>query len=153
MHLEEGRVEEMVAQATANESCITCHKTLDGQQAVCRGFYDRHRTQPLQIAERLGFIKEVTPPERREQEMDRLKRWAKEPAFWMAVLIVAIIVASNIAGMDWSDSGPARTANQVRTEHCERSWQNSAYRQIGASKNIFMDRCRASLKELEGATR
>lgn len=62
MHLEEGRVEDMVTQATKKESCIPCHKTLDGQQAVCRGFFDRHKTQPLQIAERLGFIKEVEPP-------------------------------------------------------------------------------------------
>jgi hypothetical protein len=84
--------------------------------------------------------------------MGRLKRWAKEPAFWMAVLIVAIILASNIAGLEVWDDSP-RTANQVRTEHCERSWQNSAARQVGASKSIFMDRCRSDLKELEGATR
>lgn len=62
MHLDEGRVEDMVAQATAAESCIPCHQTLDGQQAVCRGFYNKHKTQPLQIAERLGFVLEVDPP-------------------------------------------------------------------------------------------
>jgi len=56
MHLEEGRVESMVREATKNESCITCHETLSGYQAVCRGFFDRHATAPLQIADRLGFV-------------------------------------------------------------------------------------------------
>jgi hypothetical protein len=27
-----------------------------GGNSVCRGFFDRHKTAPLQIAERLGFI-------------------------------------------------------------------------------------------------
>jgi len=56
MHLEEGRVEQMVRDAKKKESAITCHETLDGKQAVCRGFFERHATQPLQIAERLGYI-------------------------------------------------------------------------------------------------
>ena len=56
MNLEEGRVEQMVALATRAESCIPCHQTLDGKQAVCRGFFEKHATQPLQIAERLGFV-------------------------------------------------------------------------------------------------
>lgn len=59
MHLEEGRVEQMVHQATRRDSCIPCHKTLDGQQAVCRGFFTKHKTSLLQLAERLGVIKEV----------------------------------------------------------------------------------------------
>jgi hypothetical protein len=83
--------------------------------------------------------------------MGRLKLWAKEPAFWMAVLILVIIIASNLAGLNAFET--TKTAGQVRTEHCERSWQNSAARQVGASKGIFMDRCRADLRELEGATR
>jgi len=56
MYLEDGRVESMVREATGNESCITCHETLSGYQAVCRGFFDRHATAPLQIADRLGYI-------------------------------------------------------------------------------------------------
>lgn len=84
--------------------------------------------------------------------MGRLKRWAKEPAFWMAVLLVAIIVAVNLTGLTMGYVTP-KTADQVRTEHCERSWQNSAARQVGASKSIFMDRCRADLKELEKVNR
>lgn len=62
MHLKEGRVEEMIEQATNDESAIICHSTLDGDNAVCRGFYDKHPTAPLQIADRLGFIEFVEPP-------------------------------------------------------------------------------------------
>jgi|SRR5580704_12725027 hypothetical protein len=62
MYLEECRLENMVREATRNESCITCHETLSGYQAVCRGFYDRHATAPLQIAERLGCIVFQAPP-------------------------------------------------------------------------------------------
>jgi len=59
MHLEPGRLADMVTEARANASAIICHSTLyqDGvDNAVCRGFYDRYRTQPLQIADRLGLI-------------------------------------------------------------------------------------------------
>lgn len=57
MSLEDGRVEQMVADATAMDGCIPCHSTLDEPvQAICRGFYDKHPTQPLQIAGRLGFV-------------------------------------------------------------------------------------------------
>jgi hypothetical protein len=65
MHLHPGRVAEMVAEATANESCIHCHSTLYDptvRPSVCKGFYDRHATAPLQIAERLGLLVEVDPP-------------------------------------------------------------------------------------------
>lgn len=59
MHLEPGRLAGMVKGATADESCIPCHSTLyvpGVDNAVCRGFFDRHPTAPLQIAERLGLI-------------------------------------------------------------------------------------------------
>lgn len=59
MDLKRGRVKGMVDEATANESCIPCHKTLEGDQACCRGFYDLHPTAPLQIAGRLGLVVEV----------------------------------------------------------------------------------------------
>ena len=60
MHLEPGRLADMVAQAVAEDSAIISHSTLyrDGvDNAVCRGFYDRHRTQPLRVAQRLGLIR------------------------------------------------------------------------------------------------
>lgn len=59
MHLRPGRVDEMVSEAVAAESTIVCHSTLDGDNAACRGFYDRHRTSTLQIAERMGVIEFV----------------------------------------------------------------------------------------------
>jgi hypothetical protein len=64
MHLKRGRVKKMVTEAVANDSCIPCHQHLRRYgcttgDAVCRGFYDRHKTMPLQLAERLGLIEEV----------------------------------------------------------------------------------------------
>jgi hypothetical protein len=57
MHLQPGRVRDMVDTAKANESTIVCHATLDQKlQAACRGFFDHHATQPLQVADRLGLI-------------------------------------------------------------------------------------------------
>jgi hypothetical protein len=56
------RIAEMIAGAVAAESCIPCHAHLyEGQavEPVCRGFYDRHATAPIQIAERLGFLEWV----------------------------------------------------------------------------------------------
>jgi hypothetical protein len=61
MQLRPGRVRDMVDSARAEESAIICHKTLDGDNAVCRGFFDRYPTQPLQIAERLGLITQIDP--------------------------------------------------------------------------------------------
>lgn len=62
MHLQPGRVRQMVDQAKNSESAIICHHSLDKRLgAVCRGFYDRYPTQPLQIAQRLGRVKEVDP--------------------------------------------------------------------------------------------
>lgn len=60
MHLEEGRVEGMVKSATEDGGAIICHDTLGTKEnAVCRGFFNKHKTSTLQVAERLGFIKEV----------------------------------------------------------------------------------------------
>lgn len=56
MSLRRGRVRDMVRAATKDESAIICHESLDGDRAVCRGFFDRFPTQPLQVAERLGLI-------------------------------------------------------------------------------------------------
>jgi hypothetical protein len=60
MDLEPGRVAGMVRDAKASDSTIVCHSTLylsgKPQHAGCRGFFDRHATTPLQIAERLGMV-------------------------------------------------------------------------------------------------
>lgn len=62
MHLRPGRLRGMIDEATANDGAIICHCTLDGDRAVCRGFFDRHQTTPLQLAERLGVMREIDPP-------------------------------------------------------------------------------------------
>ncbi len=60
MNLESGRVEKMVKGATDEGGAIICHSTLGTKEhAVCRGFFNKHKTSTLQIAERLGVIKEV----------------------------------------------------------------------------------------------
>jgi len=61
MQLNSGRVRQMVDEAKAEESAIVCHQTLDRDNAICRGFFDRYPTAPLQIAERLDMIREVAP--------------------------------------------------------------------------------------------
>lgn len=59
MDLSPGRVKQMVKQAVKANSCIVCHSTLGGRQAVCRGFFDQFPTKPLQIATTLNLIVEV----------------------------------------------------------------------------------------------
>lgn len=59
MHLNPGRVKQMVKEAVKAESCIVCHETYDGKHAVCAGFFEKYATAPLQIAERLGYIEWV----------------------------------------------------------------------------------------------
>lgn len=57
MHLEAGRVDQMVRDATANEGTIPCHQTLEKRHgAICRGFFDKHKHGMLQVAERLGHV-------------------------------------------------------------------------------------------------
>lgn len=64
MGLNRGRVRDMVDEATANEGAIVCHQTLGtDENAVCRGFFDLHPTNPLKMAARLDAIREVEPPE------------------------------------------------------------------------------------------
>lgn len=47
MELRPGRLRGMVTESLANDSFIPCHKTLEGDHAVCRGFYDRHAADTL----------------------------------------------------------------------------------------------------------
>ncbi|MCW6004296.1 hypothetical protein K1W54_06830 [Micromonospora sp. CPCC 205371] len=68
MHLQEGRLKDLVAQTRAAESFIVCHSTLppypypDAKPAICRGFADRYTTQALQVIGRLWGFVEVDPP-------------------------------------------------------------------------------------------
>lgn len=68
MHLEPGRLKQMVAEARGAAGYIICHSTLPYAgsavpPAVCRGFADRYRTWQLQVMERLWGFVDVEPPD------------------------------------------------------------------------------------------
>jgi hypothetical protein len=60
MFLPAGRVRRMVDEAKAEGTSIICHQTLEADNAVCRGFFDRHRTVSLGLAVALGKVREVS---------------------------------------------------------------------------------------------
>lgn len=58
MHLQRGRVKDMVTSAIADESAITCHSTLTKEhQAVCRGYFDRYAQSVFSL--RLGIAMKI----------------------------------------------------------------------------------------------
>lgn len=59
MRLKPGRVDEMIAAADRDDSVIVCHSTLDGDNAVCRGYYDRRSSATLRLAVAVDRIKFV----------------------------------------------------------------------------------------------
>jgi hypothetical protein len=69
MHLEPGRLRDLVGQALAAQSYVVCHETLPGvapdgtAPAVCRGFADRYSTNALRLISRLWGFVDVDPPE------------------------------------------------------------------------------------------
>ena len=61
MRLQPGRLRGMIDEARRNESAIVCHKTIHGQreqQAICRGYYDRHAADvlTLRLAIAVGIV-------------------------------------------------------------------------------------------------
>ena len=59
MKLVPGRLRDVVKDNVEADGALTCHQTTYGQadqEAVCRWFFDRYKTTPLQIAERIGII-------------------------------------------------------------------------------------------------
>ncbi|MFJ6167247.1 hypothetical protein ACIQH6_19155 [Micromonospora orduensis] len=68
MHLDPGRLKQMVAEARGAAGYIICHSTLPYAgspvpPAVCRGFADRYHTRQLQVMKRLWGFVDVEPPE------------------------------------------------------------------------------------------
>ena len=51
--------EEIVSEAVKRDTAIICHASLGADNAVCAGFFEAHKTQPLQVAERMGLIEKV----------------------------------------------------------------------------------------------
>jgi hypothetical protein len=68
MHLNEGGLRDLVAQALRTQRYIVCHSTLprmapDGvKPAICRGFADRYTTQTLEVIDTLFGFDDVDPP-------------------------------------------------------------------------------------------
>jgi hypothetical protein len=67
MHLERGRLRQMVHEARTHAGYIICHSTLphadnSARPAICRGFADRYTTWQLQVIARLWGFVEVEPP-------------------------------------------------------------------------------------------
>jgi hypothetical protein len=64
MSLSPGRLRDLIDDNREADSALTCHETLMiDEQAICRGFFDLDpKTQPLQVAERIGIITFVEPP-------------------------------------------------------------------------------------------
>lgn len=65
--LKDGRLKDFVDTTRRKQSFIVCHDTYSGKYpeakpAICRGFFDRYKTQALQLIERLWGFLEVEPP-------------------------------------------------------------------------------------------
>lgn len=62
------RLGEFVAEVVLAQAFIPCHSTYPPlapagvKPAICRGFFNRHRTRSLQFMERLWGFVEVEPP-------------------------------------------------------------------------------------------
>lgn len=63
MDLTEGRVAQMVSDATTDDGCIPCHHTTHrgGGEAVCRGFFELRSTLTLRLAAVLNVIEWQEP--------------------------------------------------------------------------------------------
>lgn len=76
MHLEEGRLADLVQANLDADGAITCHQTLtynheyDAEPAVCRGFYDGYGKEvtALRVATAFGAITEDPSPTPRKKE-------------------------------------------------------------------------------------
>jgi len=62
MHLDEGRLADMLASVRANDSHVVCHQSLGRPVGdVCKGSNDAHVGQAARMAERLGIVALVEP--------------------------------------------------------------------------------------------
>jgi hypothetical protein len=69
MHLQPGRLAELVDHNRREGAALVCHKTLpygdhpEVGQAICRGYFDAYKTDTvLALAEALHIIREVPTP-------------------------------------------------------------------------------------------
>ena len=71
MHLEAGRLKDLVEVNTANDSALICHQTLPysntgAEPAVCRGFFDKYPTLPLRMAIAMDVVAYDEPPKKED---------------------------------------------------------------------------------------
>jgi hypothetical protein len=66
MQLTPGRLKNLIAANLQADSALICHDTLQGDNAICRGFFDRYETTPIQLAIRLDKVTYVDPPTKGE---------------------------------------------------------------------------------------
>lgn len=61
MDLPPGRVERMEKSSVKRDGHIPCHDTLSGQHAICRGFYDRNKSNVvgLRLAQAFKIVEFV----------------------------------------------------------------------------------------------
>ncbi|AEH21824.1 VHS1011 protein [Vibrio phage 1] len=53
----EKRKEDIIAGCEKRDTYFVCHKaTINKENVVCRGFYEKHTSQQIRIAQRLGVI-------------------------------------------------------------------------------------------------
>lgn len=70
MHLQPGRLKDLVETNLANDTAFACHQTIYGSdergEAICRGYFDAHQTDvtPLRFAVALGVIEYQDPREK-----------------------------------------------------------------------------------------
>ncbi len=67
MHLDESRRTSFIQEALDRDGYIICHQTLNGPQAMCRGFVNAHRgeTFPLRLIDNLpDLVEHFDPPEK-----------------------------------------------------------------------------------------
>ena len=70
MHLQPGRLADLVKSNRDADSALTCHQTLpyggydDVKPAVCRGYFDAYAAEvtPLRLAVAIGIIAYTPPP-------------------------------------------------------------------------------------------
>lgn len=66
MHLQPGRIKDLVQTNLERDTAFACHQTLYGQreqEAICRGYFDRYKEEvtPLRFAVAMDVIEEVEP--------------------------------------------------------------------------------------------
>jgi len=61
MDLQPGGVAKMIEQADETHGCIPCHETTHqgGNEAVCRGYFDRRSSMMLRLAVKVGIVEFV----------------------------------------------------------------------------------------------